>query len=78
MPAPSAFGFWQRTTEDVGAKMLPAAVKGDPMKKNTPKKMTLSRETLHQLERVRGGEPASIIIIGPQPLTTDSVRVCCA
>jgi hypothetical protein len=48
------------------------------MKKNTPKKMTLSRETLHHLEQVRGGEKASIIIIGPQPVTTDSVRICCA
>jgi hypothetical protein len=48
------------------------------MKKNTPKKMILSRETLHQLEMVRGGEPASITINGPLPITTDSVRVCCA
>jgi hypothetical protein len=51
------------------------------MKKTTPKKMTLSRETLHQLalDQVRGGAAgASIIIIGPQPVTTDSVRICCA
>jgi hypothetical protein len=50
------------------------------MKKTAPKKMSLSRETLHQLtlEQVRGGAGASIIIIGPQPLTTDSVRICCA
>jgi hypothetical protein len=49
------------------------------MKKNTPKKMTLSRETLHLLEAVKGGAaPASIIIIGPKPLTTDSVQICCA
>jgi hypothetical protein len=50
------------------------------MKKTAPKKMSLSRETLHQLalEQVRGGARASIIIIGPQPVTTDSVRICCA
>jgi hypothetical protein len=48
------------------------------MKKNAPKKLALSRETLHLLETVKGGQPASIIIIGPQPITGDSVRVCCA
>ena len=50
------------------------------MKKTAPKKMTLTRETLHQLtlEQVRAGLQASIIIDYPKPLTTDYVRVCCA
>lgn len=49
------------------------------MKKNAPRKMTLTRETLHQLNpdqtKAAGG---SIVIQQPLPITTDSVRVCCA
>ena len=62
--------------------------------KKTAKKLTLSRETLRHLaagqaRMAQGGQrdtvaqdadrdTASIIIDGPKPLTTDSVRVCCA
>jgi hypothetical protein len=50
------------------------------MKKTAPRKMTLTRETLHQLSpnQTKGALGGSIVIQQPLPLTTDSVRVCCA
>jgi hypothetical protein len=50
------------------------------MKKTTPRKMTLTRETLLQLSpdqtKAAGG---SIVIQQPQPLTRNSAaRICCA
>ncbi len=52
------------------------------MKKKTPKRLTLSRETLHslageQIQLARAGAGDSILICEPPP-TSDSVRYCCA
>ena len=50
------------------------------MKKKTPKKLLLSRETLHSLAAGQiqlAGAGDSILICDPPP-TSDSVRYCCA
>ncbi len=56
------------------------------MKKHHPKKMTLAKETLHQLsdgnleqlEGVQAGSPIPVSRGGTCPVTCqDTVRVCC-
>jgi hypothetical protein len=54
--------------------------KGDSMKKTAPKKMTLARETLHQLT-VNQAEAAFgglVYQTRQYPETSDSRNVCCA
>ncbi|MFL6196752.1 MAG: hypothetical protein ACJ75H_21390 [Thermoanaerobaculia bacterium] len=48
--------------------------------KKTPKKLVLTRETLHHLtaDHAKAAFGGSIVIDRPLPLTTDSVKVCCA
>jgi hypothetical protein len=51
------------------------------MKKNAPKKMTLSRETVGKLtaEQAKAAQGGQASTIQPQlPWTSDSVRACCA
>jgi hypothetical protein len=48
--------------------------------KKSPKKMVLTRETLHHLtaDQAQTALGGSVVIDKPLPLTTDSVKVCCA
>jgi len=50
------------------------------MKKTAPRKMTLTRETLHHLTdaQAQAALGGSIVRQEPKPLTTDSKQVCCA
>jgi hypothetical protein len=52
----------------------PDGPEGDPMKKITPKKMTLSRETLGTLSE----EQVKQALGGAIPWTSNSVNACCA
>ncbi|MFL6196751.1 MAG: hypothetical protein ACJ75H_21385 [Thermoanaerobaculia bacterium] len=53
------------------------------MKKMTPKKLVLTRETLRnltgdQVKLALGGGDTTILRCPPPPPTSDSVNVCCA
>ena len=53
------------------------------MKKKTPKKLLLCRETLRQLSTEQskwavGGDGTTILNCPPPPPTSDSVNYCCA
>jgi hypothetical protein len=52
----------------------PDGPEGDPMKKMTPKKMTLSRETIGTLS----DKEMKAILGGALPETTNSKVACCA